>query len=43
MHDTLEVFGSRLAELRNEWPQTVAPELQFGTTAKILSFPFLVR
>jgi hypothetical protein len=28
MHDTLEVFGSRLPELRNLWRNVVAPQLQ---------------
>ena len=36
MHDTLEVFGSRLAELRELWRERVRPELT-ANQAKILS------
>jgi hypothetical protein len=35
MHDTLEVFGSRLAELRVQWQQQVAPQLHPRSAAKV--------
>ena len=35
MHDTLELFGSRLAELRDEWQQRIAPRLHPRTAAKV--------
>jgi len=35
MHDTLEVFGARLAELRDEWTNTTAPGLHARTTGSV--------
>jgi len=35
MHDTLEVFGARLAELRADWQATIAPQLRRRDAAKI--------
>ncbi|MBM3746370.1 MAG: hypothetical protein FJW34_11290 [Acidobacteria bacterium] len=35
MHDTLEVFGLRLAELRAEWEATIAPQLHRRDSAKV--------
>jgi hypothetical protein len=35
MHDTLELFGSRLAELRDEWHQRAAPRLHPRAAAKV--------
>lgn len=35
MHDTLEVFGARLAELQELWRDTVGPELPARSVAKV--------
>lgn len=36
MHDTLEVFGNRLAELRGEWERSIAPQLHRRHRSKVL-------
>jgi len=36
MHDTLEVFGGRLAELRDEWERRIAPQLRHRHRSKVL-------
>lgn len=35
MHDTLEVFGARLGELREQWQQRVAPRLHRRSVTKV--------
>jgi hypothetical protein len=35
IHDTLQVFGSRLDDLRNEWTGTVRPALHAQAARKI--------
>ncbi len=35
IHDTLEVFGARLAELRDLWQRSVAPQLHKRDAAKV--------
>lgn len=35
IHDTLEVFGRRLAELRADWEVTIAPQLHRRDAAKV--------
>jgi hypothetical protein len=35
MHDTLEVFGSRLVELRADWETRISPQLHRRDVAKV--------
>ena len=35
MHDTLDLFGSQLRELRELWRQTVAPQIRAGDRGTI--------
>jgi len=35
MHDTLDVFSARLAQLRDEWTNRIAPELPPSSTSKV--------
>jgi hypothetical protein len=39
MHDTLEVFGARLSELRDSWRSTVAPRLSASALSAVLKAP----
>ena len=42
MHDTVEVFGGNLSELREEWTKKIAPQLNSRQRAKILKASHLL-
>ena len=39
IHDTLQLFGSRLAELKNEWQGSLAPQIPSGRQNKLVQSP----